>query len=159
MIALDDLRDLPPRRQAEEVNARVNRAIRYVADVEDYWQAPEETFERGAGDCEDFALAKMACLQRLGWRESKLRLVYCRRSLGRIEEAHLVLEASIGGEAWILDNLGIAINTWDGRPDLNPLFRFNQTGLWVKGRKTSANPLERLGQWRAAVDRAGGTFA
>jgi hypothetical protein len=30
--------------------------VRYVADQDNYWQTPEETLERGAGDCEDFAM-------------------------------------------------------------------------------------------------------
>jgi len=29
--------------------------LRYVSDVKDYWQTPEETLIRSAGDCEDMA--------------------------------------------------------------------------------------------------------
>lgn len=30
--------------------------LRYVPDAEEYWQAPQETINRGTGDCEDMAI-------------------------------------------------------------------------------------------------------
>ena len=53
------------------VNTFFNKNIRFGTDLEvweqeDYWATPLETLGRGAGDCEDFAIAKylhfnMAC--------------------------------------------------------------------------------------------------
>ncbi|MDD4436452.1 MAG: transglutaminase-like cysteine peptidase [Tissierellia bacterium] len=45
-----------------KINDKWNE-LRYVSDyrqflVKDYWQTPEEFFINGAGDCEDFAIAK-----------------------------------------------------------------------------------------------------
>jgi hypothetical protein len=37
----------------------IHNEIEYVADDGDYWQYPNETLERGKGDCEDFAILFM----------------------------------------------------------------------------------------------------
>jgi len=39
--------------------------IRYVSDTKDYWQTPEETLIRGAGDCEDMARFALDVLVRV----------------------------------------------------------------------------------------------
>lgn len=42
----------------KEVNDYVNRHVRYVSDRDNHWQSLDETMRRGAGDCEDYAIAK-----------------------------------------------------------------------------------------------------
>ena len=39
----------------EKLHDYMIKNIRYVSDEKDYWQVPEETLIRCAGDCEDFA--------------------------------------------------------------------------------------------------------
>ena len=53
------------------INAAVNRKIAYRRDIDgrgvrDYWAAPRETLSSAAGDCEDFAILKMAALETAG---------------------------------------------------------------------------------------------
>ena len=139
--------------QVREINARVNRAIRYQSDDEDRWQSPEETRQRGAGDCEDYAILKLAEMLAEGCDPEDARMVYCRRQIGRGEDAHMVLEVKVAGEFHVLDNLGSLISRWDERPDLQPLFSFNASTMWIRGKPTEHDPRQRLGQWQKVLDR------
>ena len=52
-------------------NRSVNRLISYQTDEQtyrklDYWASPYESLERGFGDCEDYAILKMALLAKMG---------------------------------------------------------------------------------------------
>ncbi len=53
---------------ASALNLAVNRRIRYQRepDGSDVWQKPMDTFRRGCGDCEDFAILKYALLDMAG---------------------------------------------------------------------------------------------
>lgn len=132
------------------INAHINRAIQYRPDKGDYWQTPVETWEKRSGDCEDYAIAKLARVLDAGWPTTSARLVYCRRVIGRIEQAHMVLDV----DGQVLDNLGMAINSWDDRPDLYPLLRFTATQLWAGDTLTTQDPMKRLSQWRDVITRA-----
>jgi len=44
------------------MNRDVNLSIVATRDVTDHWQTPLETLERGKGDCEDYAILKLAVL-------------------------------------------------------------------------------------------------
>ena len=130
----------------QAVNAFFNRHIRYGEDLEvwgqlDYWASPLETLERGAGDCEDFALAKYFTLRLLGIAENNLRLVYS--TLSSAKQAHMVLGFwSDGGAAPVLlDNLNGEILPITQRLDLqmqfafgpSQLYRFEQSNLLAVG--------------------------
>jgi predicted transglutaminase-like cysteine proteinase len=68
-------RTFPPESQAAFVNAALNGRIRYRFDSDpsgDRWATARETLEGGAGDCEDYAIAKMHALRRLGARPGDL---------------------------------------------------------------------------------------
>src|SRR5438128_9405500 len=63
-----------------EINRAVNLAIRPVSDLVQYgqidvWASPLATFARGAGDCEDYAIAKFVALRRAGVGPNDLRIV------------------------------------------------------------------------------------
>ena len=55
----------------------------------DYWATPIEFLSVGAGDCEDYAIAKFFTLKRLGIKEEKLKLIYTK--LAKNNQAHIVL--------------------------------------------------------------------
>lgn len=137
-----------------EINRKVNIGHQYRPDERDDWLTPTEFARAGAGDCEDFAIAKMARALQLGLPNDGVRLVYCRRQIGRLRQAHMVLEVRLDGEAWVLDNLGLAINRWADRPDLQPVFRFNARRLWLRDRLTRHDPQARIGKWRDVIARA-----
>jgi len=120
-------------------NKFINRALRYTPDLElwgqdDYWAHPLESLARGAGDCEDYAIAKLITLKWLGVEESQLKLLYAFTDQG----PHMVL---LYGD-WVLDNLTGQIEQLKDRPDLTPVFTFNDSGLWVKGQR-----LAQYGKW------------
>jgi predicted transglutaminase-like cysteine proteinase len=144
------------------VNTFFNRRIVYKTDMEvyaqeDYWATPLEFMGHGAGDCEDFVIAKYTTLRILGVPNERLRLIYVRyQSGGATPIAHMVLGyyAQPSEEPVILDNMVSSIRAGSMRPDLSPVYSFNSDGLWVGGATTSsADPTTRLSRWRDVLDR------
>ena len=62
---------VPELEQLKAVNLFFNKQMRYVEDIDlwrqvDYWETPVEGLWKGAGDCEDYAIAKYFSLRHLG---------------------------------------------------------------------------------------------
>ena len=62
------------------VNRAVNRNVAYVSDRANYrrldvWAKPTDILKRGKGDCEDYAILKMAALNAAGIPLSSMSLV------------------------------------------------------------------------------------
>lgn len=140
------------------VNDFFNRRIRFVDDIEvwgkpDYWATPLEFLGKGAGDCEDYAIAKYHSLIELGVPADKLRLIYVRATLGsfgnRVQVAHMVLGYYAGPEAvpLILDNLIPEIEPASQRPDLAPVYSFGSEGLFMNGARGPSASVDRLSLW------------
>jgi len=149
----------------QALNHFFNRRIQSRDDTElwgqvDHWASPLEMLEKGAGDCEDFAIAKFFSLVALGMPVHKLRLVYVRAQLGGPGgpvQAHMVLAyyASPGAEPLILDNLIGDVRSASRRPDLAPVFSFNSEGLWQGvGSQAAGDPTARLSRWREVLAKA-----
>jgi len=138
------------------VNSFFDDRIRYAEDQEvwgvpDYWASPLEMLQKGAGDCEDYAIGKYMTLASAGVPIAKLRMVYVRAMLNGKSVAHMVLAyyAQPGAEPLILDNLISEVKPASQRPDLTPVFSFNSEGLWSGvGVSSMGNPVARLSQWR-----------
>lgn len=154
----------PEAERLRRVNEFFNRRIRFAEDPEvwqaaDYWATPLETLGRGAGDCEDFALAKYFSLTEIGVAADKLRLVYVRARIGgpnsSITQAHMVLGyyATPQAEPLVLDNLIGDIRPASRRPDLAPVFSFNSQGVWMAGADRPASPVDRLTRWNDLILR------
>jgi putative transposase len=77
------------------------RAIRTDNGVEEYWATPLMTFERRAGDCEDYAIAKPVALQEMGFEARDLRIVVVRDENG---QGHAMTAARQDDRWLILDN-------------------------------------------------------
>ena len=159
---LEESRGLPVDQQLNAVNTFFNRRILYELDPvvwgqNDYWATPLEFMGRAAGDCEDYSIAKYMSLLMLGVPNEKLRMIYVRaRTAGAKTEAHMVLGyyEDPTGEPVILDNLVSSVRPASRRPDLSPVFSFNNQGLWVAGQQSSsADPTARLSKWREVLDR------
>ncbi len=125
----------------------------------DYWATPLETLGKGAGDCEDFTIAKYFTLLEAGIAVEKLRFIYVKAQIGdsnsRIFQAHMVLgyyetDTSV---PYILDNLISSLEPATKRPDLKPVFSFNSQGLWVGNKSTNTDPTARLSRWRDLLQR------
>ena len=130
---------------------------------EDYWATPLETLGKGAGDCEDFVIAKYFTLKEMGIESSKLRLIYVRAKTGSSDstalQAHMVLAyyAKPEAEPMVLDNLIGDIRPASRRPDLVPVFSFNSEGIFtgVSGKDaTPAAGTGRLSRWEDLLKRA-----
>ncbi|WP_257295104.1 transglutaminase-like cysteine peptidase [Endozoicomonas sp. YOMI1] len=128
-------RKLPEAQKLVEVNDFFNR-MRFVHDIdhwgeEDFWATPVELLASGAGDCEDFSIAKYFTLRELGVADEKLRITYVKAV--ELDQAHMVLSyfASPGEEPLILDNLIREIRPASHRKDLVPVYNFNGDGLWL----------------------------
>lgn len=107
--------------------------------VEDYWATPAETLANGSADCEDYAIAKYFTLKELGVPIARLRLVYAKTWQAR--GAHMVLAyyPDPRGDPLILDNLESAIRPASERPDLIPVYSFNDEDLLSPGAGATAN--------------------
>lgn len=147
------------------VNAFYNRRIAFREDREsrgeiDHWATPLETLTLGAGDCEDFAIAKYYTLTALGVPSARLRLVYVQARLAGPPprwQPHMVLAhfAASGADASVLDNLVAEVQPVSRRIDLAPVYSFNGEGLWIgMGSQTAGDPMQRLPRWRELVRRA-----
>lgn len=159
---IEESRVLPDNDKLNKVNTFFNRRMLFESDIvvwqqEDYWATPLEFMGRGAGDCEDFAIAKYITLQMLGVGNEHLRLIYVRAKSGSTASiAHMVLGfyPQPTDEPLVLDNLISSVRPASQRPDLTPVFSFNSDGLWVGGATASAaDPTTRLSRWRDVLDR------
>ena len=147
------------------VNQFFNRRILFRDDLEvwgevDHWASPVETLSRGAGDCEDYAIAKYFSLTAAGVPSSRLRLVYVRARIGGPQgavQAHMVLAyyPASNTEPLILDNLISELRPASRRPDLVPVFSFNGEGLWQGvGAQAAGDPAARMSRWREVLAKA-----
>lgn len=144
------------------VNEFFNRRMLFRDDAEvwgqlDYWASPLESLNKGAGDCEDFVIAKYFSLLASGVPVARLRLVYVRAQLGGGVQAHMVLAyyADPAAEPLILDNLVSDVRPASRRPDLAPVFSFNSEGLWQGvGMQSAGDPVARLSRWRTVLEKA-----
>lgn len=155
----------PDATKLRRVNEFFNRRVLFRDDADiwgkaDYWATPLETLGRGAGDCEDFAIAKYVTLQLLGVPVDKLRLTYVKARIGgpasTLVQAHMVLGyyPAPNDEPLVLDNLISDIRPASRRPDLTTIFGFNADGLWVGGAAPRAgNSSQRLSKWQAVLAR------
>ena len=155
----------PENTKISVVNRFFNQRTRFVDDVvvwgqPDYWATPLETLYKGAGDCEDYAIAKYFTLLALGVPPARLRLIYVRAAMNRDGAVtfipHMVLAyyPAPGKEPLVLDNLIDVIQPASARPDLRPVFSFNTEGLWEQmGSTASTVPLDRLSRWRDLLQR------
>jgi len=123
--------------------------------VEDYWATPAEFLASSAGDCEDYAIAKYFTLKELGVPIARLRLVYAKT--WRSSEAHMVLAyyAAPGADPLIMDNLQGSIESASERPDLTPVYMFNDDDLEFLQQGTPAVRHDALSirRWRDVLTK------
>lgn len=152
----------------KRANDFFNRQIAFGDDTavwgqEDYWATPLETLGKGAGDCEDFVIAKYFTLKEMGVEPNKLRLIYVRAKTGSSDstalQAHMVLAYYLkpDSEPLVLDNLIADIRPASRRPDLVPVFSFNSDGIFTGVSAKDSTPVAgtgRLSRWEDLLKRA-----
>lgn len=112
LAIVDGARSLEGRARLGEINRAINLKIKPASDLalygaEDVWSPPLATFARGAGDCEDYAIAKFVALQEAGVSADDLRIVILRDDVR--DEDHAVVAARLDGNWLMLDNLHMAM--------------------------------------------------
>lgn len=120
------------RARVETVNIRINQAIRYVSDyqqfgVADRWSSPLEALASGMGDCEDYAIVKYGVLREAGVAEADLKVLLVRDLA--VRQDHAVLTVRIDGRWLVLDNRRAALLETSDLPHFMPLFAIDQTGV------------------------------
>ncbi|MEH2508983.1 putative transglutaminase-like cysteine proteinase [Nitrobacteraceae bacterium AZCC 1564] len=90
-----------------EINRAINLAVRPISDraqygVDDHWTSPLATLAAGAGDCEDYAIAKLVALHEAGVPREDLRLIIMRENA--TDEDHAVVAARVDSHWHLLDN-------------------------------------------------------
>src|SRR4029079_3691142 len=93
----------------------------------DVWSSPLVTFYRGAGDCEDYAIAKFVALRMAGIATEDLRIVVLADTLRG--EGHAVAAHRRAGRWLILDNRRLAMVEDVAFRRYRPLFVIDQTGV------------------------------
>jgi predicted transglutaminase-like cysteine proteinase len=129
---VEDLRGRPRRARLEAVNRFVN-AVPYASDREvhgarDFWAGPWG-FLAGAGDCEDYAIAKYATLARLGVPVRDMRIVVVedvRRGL-----PHAVLAVRTASGVWLLDNQSERLIDAARADRYAPYYAVNEAQRWL----------------------------
>lgn len=126
----------------------------------DYWASPFEFLGTGAGDCEDYAIAKYFTLRQLDIEDRKLRIVYVKllRKSSRYEQAHMVLTYYHKPNATpiVLDNINKRLKLATKREDLKPVYSFNASGLWRaknKGKTSQRVGNNNLKSWKDLMSR------
>lgn len=134
-------RALPGPSKAEFVNAALNRRIRYRFDSSggDHWATAGETLRRGAGDCEDYAIAKMHALRALGVPAGDLYMTIGHDAAAGI--AHAVLLVRSGGRLFVLDNRSDRLVPQEAYRDFYPIISFSAAGRsWLHGYPRGRTP-------------------
>jgi predicted transglutaminase-like cysteine proteinase len=132
LAIVDSARTRDGRARLGEVNRAVNLAIRPMSDQAQYgevdvWTSPLVTFAHGAGDCEDYAIAKFVALLQAGISADDLRIVIMRDSIRG--EDHAVAAARLDGNWLALDNRRMAMVEDGDLRNYRPLFVIDQHGL------------------------------
>ena len=135
-----DLRNEDEYEQLRQVNNFFNQQVNYISDEKhwgqkDYWATPYESLTTHGGDCEDFVIAKYYTLKELGVEVEKMRITYVKAL--RINQAHMVLTYFPTPDAipLVLDNLISKIVSASRRKDLEPVYSFNASGMWLERMK------------------------
>jgi len=132
LAIVDHARARDGRARLGEINRAINLAIRPMSDLAQYgeidvWSSPLVTFAHGAGDCEDYAIAKFVALRLAGIAPGDLRIVIMRDTIRG--EDHAVAAARLDGHWLTLDNRHMAMVEDAQVRNYQPTFVIDQYGI------------------------------
>src|SRR5712671_23974 len=132
LAIVDSGRTLEGRARLGTINRAINLILKPVSDLalygaEDVWSPPLATLAIGAGDCEDYAIAKFVALQEAGVPPDDLRIVILRDDLR--EEDHAVVAARLDGNWLMLDNRHMAMVEDHDVRRYRPVFLVDRDGV------------------------------
>jgi len=137
------LRGHDERAKLEAVNRYVNASIAFVDDsrqfgVADQWEMAGVSLSSGRGDCEDYAIAKLAMLRRAGFADRDLYFVVLRDLARRADHAVLVVRSE--GRFLVLDNGTEALVDSAKIRDYRPILTFSAGQRFTHGYRRSSSP-------------------
>lgn len=140
------------------VNRSVNRLITYRRDKDlygtmDYWAKPSATLERGMGDCEDYAILKMAVLAKAGVPARSMSVVILRDEKRQVYHAVTAVQTSNG--AYILDNLEAELRKDSDLPNYMPLYSVSAGRGYIYGRRTGGAMVASAGGLKSVAPGEG----
>jgi predicted transglutaminase-like cysteine proteinase len=129
---VDDAMAQDGRARLGHVNRAINLAVRPGSDMElygaeDVWRSPLALLETGAGDCEDYAIAKFVALRAAGVAADDLRLVILRDT--QRNQDHAVVAARLDGNWLLLDNRRMSMIDDGQARQIRPLFVIDRQGV------------------------------
>jgi predicted transglutaminase-like cysteine proteinase len=132
LAIVDNARARDGRARLGEINRAINLAIRPMSDLAQYgeidvWSSPLDTFATGAGDCEDYAIAKFVALRLAGVPADDLRIVVMRDTVNG--EGHAVAMARLDQHWLTLDNRRMAMVEDTDVRNIRPLFVIDQNDV------------------------------
>ncbi|OMG54873.1 hypothetical protein BJN45_06795 [Azonexus hydrophilus] len=140
-----------------KINSFFNQ-IPYYSDSrhwrqEDYWATPVEMLSSYGGDCEDYSIAKYLSLKELGIPIERLRITYVRAK--ELNESHMVLAyyPTPDAEPLIMDNLIPELRPASQRPDLEPVYSFNDDDLWLPTGASRKGGASNVRLWRELLEK------
>ena len=132
LAIVDAARQREGRAKFGEISRAINLAIQAVSDEAQYgetdvWASPLTTFSRGAGDCEDYAIAKFVALRLAGIAADDLRILILRDAVRG--EDHAVAAARLDGRWLTLDNRRMAMVEDTDIRNYRPTFVMDGDGI------------------------------
>jgi len=132
---LNSIKDKSRETKIQMVNFYINQIVsKYDANnynADEYWATPFEFFSNIGGDCEDYVIAKMYTLKKLGISSKDMYMnVVKERFIGG---DHMVLNLHVDKKSpqIVLDNLSTKVLSIDKRVDLKSVFMFNKYGFYI----------------------------
>ena len=137
------LRGRDQRAKLDAVNRYVNAGIRFVDDsrqfgVADRWETANKSLASGRGDCEDYAIAKLAMLRRAGFADRDLYFVVLKDLARRADHAVLVVRSE--GRFLVLDNGTEKLLYSAAIRDYRPVLTFSAGQRFTHGYRRSSSP-------------------
>ena len=113
-----------------------------------YMASPIETLGADNADCKAYAIAKYYTLKDLGVPVDRMRLTYV--TVAEVDEPHMVLAyyPTPSADPYILDNLVPDVEPASQRPDLVPVYSFNDDDLWTVGVSNPVGSSSQIRVWR-----------
>ena len=132
LAIVDSARRRDGRAKLGEINRAINLALRPMSDLAQYgevdvWSPPLATFDRGAGDCEDYAIAKFMALSLAGLAAEDLRIIIMRDVFHGGD--HAVTAVRLDGRWLMLDNMRMAMVEDVHIKNYRPLFAIDQSAI------------------------------
>lgn len=134
---MEELKDKEEIEKVVEINKFFNQ-LQYATDLRiwktnDYWASRLEFIGKGAGDCEDYAVAKFLTMAQLGVPQKKIFLTYV-KAINFPQSAHLVVTyyKTPGTIPYVLDNYEKRILPATARKDLIPVYSFTASDLYLQ---------------------------